>query len=106
MPHPFWQALFGATSFAAVAVLLFMAGHVSVSAARLSQLYRAQVLSHIADEIATTVVAGNPNTPLLNLSVLVVQQLVAARAQHDVTDARAIERAANAALVRHGAKLA
>lgn len=103
MPHPFWQALFGATAFTVVVLMVLMAAHVSVSAQRLASLYRAQLLSHIADEIATAVVASNPHSPLLNLSVLVVQQLVAA-AGHDVTDAKAIERAAIAALVRRGAK--
>ncbi len=101
MPNPFWQALFGAISFAAVAILVFMAGHISASAQRLASLHRAQLLSHIADDVATVVLATNPNSPLMNLAVLVGQQIVAARG-HDVTDARAIERAAVAALVRRG----
>lgn len=101
--NPFWQALFGATAFVGVVLLLHMVAHVSRSARRLATLHRAQLLSHIADEVAISVLARNPEARLANLSVLVVQQVVAA-AGHDVTDARAIERAATAALLRRGAK--
>lgn len=103
MPHPFWQALFGASVFVVTAVVLFMASRVAVSAERLAALNQAQLLSHIAADVATGVLASNPGSPRANLAVLVTQQLVAA-AGHGVTDARAIERAAVAALVRCGAK--
>lgn len=68
-----------------------------------SRLNRARLLSLIADEAATAVLANNPHSPMANLAVLVTQQ-VAAAAGHNITNARAIERAAIAALVRAGAK--
>jgi hypothetical protein len=68
-----------------------------------AQLDRARLLSHIADEVAAAVLAGSPGAPLPNLVILVTQQLHAA-AGHNIVNARAIERAATAALVRARAK--
>jgi hypothetical protein len=97
----FWQSLAGLGAVATTALGGWIGTHLHTTA----QLHKAQLLTHIADEAAAAVLVNNPNSPIANLSVLVVQQIVAASG-HGITDARAIERAAVAALVRQGAKTA
>lgn len=103
MVHPFFQVLL-ACAVTVLAILLgLMCVSVAVDARLLAKLHKAWLLTHIADEAAAVVMAQSPNSPLMNLSVLVVQQVLAATG-HDITDAKAIERAATAALVRRGVK--
>lgn len=95
----FWQSMAGLGAVAATA----LAGWIGRNLHSTARLHKAQLLTHIADEAAAAVLVNNPNSPIANLSVIVVQQIAGA-AGLGITDARAIERAATAALVRQGAK--